>query len=309
MKLPFADKGVFFIAISQFGASFSYNFIMVFMPFYILKISPFGPRETMIWTGLIVGAPSVMSAVMAPVWGRMTSIIRPKLLFELGILWNGILFLMIGFAQNLYLLFLLRVLLGVMGAVSTVGLVVMSAVTPKERLHKDFSLYQITMTIGQLTGPPIGAFLVTLTGYRYAFITASSIFFIFFGLCHYTVKDIPRQKTVKKAAERLRKGILWGWLLALMATVQITYLPSILPHILENFRFTEERALAVAGGIITAYTFTAVLGNFSLNNFFPRSRLKQVILFIVVSSVFLQIATYFTGGLISFTLFACCKQQ
>jgi MFS family permease len=93
VALPFTDKGVFFVAISQFGASFSYNFIMVFMPFYILKISDLGPKETMIWTGLIIGAPSVMNALTAPLWGRLTSRFRPKLLFELGILWNGILFL------------------------------------------------------------------------------------------------------------------------------------------------------------------------------------------------------------------------
>ncbi len=67
--LPFADKGVFFIAISQFGSSFSYNFIMVFMPFYILKISDLGPKETMLWTGLIIGAPSAVAAVTAPLWG------------------------------------------------------------------------------------------------------------------------------------------------------------------------------------------------------------------------------------------------
>ena len=99
--LPFTDKGVFFIAISQFGASFSYNFIMVFMPFYILKISSLGPKQTMIWTGLIIGAPSAMSALTAPLWGRLTSRFRPKLLFEMGILWNGILFLIFGFVQNL----------------------------------------------------------------------------------------------------------------------------------------------------------------------------------------------------------------
>jgi hypothetical protein len=44
-SLPFTAKGEFFVAISQFGASFSYNFIMVFMPFYILKISDLGPRS------------------------------------------------------------------------------------------------------------------------------------------------------------------------------------------------------------------------------------------------------------------------
>ena len=299
--LLFADKGVFFIAISQFGASFSYNFIMVFMPFYILKISSLGPKETMIWTGLIIGAPSAMNALTAPLWGRLTSRFRPKLLFEMGILWNGILFLIFGFVQNLYLLFLLRILLGVMGAVSTVGLILLSALTPEERLHKDISLYQITMTIGQLIAPPIGAYMITLVGYRLGFIIGSLIFFIFFILCHRSVKDIPCQKTIRNSAQVMKKGLFWGWVLGLIATVHITYLPAILPHVLEKFQLREERALSYAGIIMTAYTITAILGNFLINHFVPRTKLKQIILYIGLSAAFLQAIMYITGDVISFT--------
>jgi DHA1 family multidrug resistance protein-like MFS transporter len=302
VSLPFSDKGVFFVAISQFGASFSYNFIMVFMPFYILKISNLGPKETIIWTGLIIGAPSVMNAFTAPLWGGLTSRFRPKLLFELGILWNGILFFIFGFVQNLYLLFLLRVLLGIMGAVSTVGLILMSAVTPEKRLHKDISLYQITITIVQLIAHPIGAYMITLVGYRFAFIMGSSIFFLFFFLCRHHVQDIPCQKTARGSARRLKKGIIWGWVLGLMATVHITYLPSILPHILESFRLKEEKALGYAGIIMTAYTVTAILGNFMINNFIPRTRLKQVVLYIGLSAAFFQTVMYFSKGVVSFTL-------
>ena len=63
MALPILNKGVFSVALSQFGNTFAMNFIAVFMPFYILKISPFGPKETMLWTGLIMGAPSLMAAL------------------------------------------------------------------------------------------------------------------------------------------------------------------------------------------------------------------------------------------------------
>ena len=302
VSIPFTDKGSFFVAISQFGASFSYNFIMVFMPFYILKISHLGPRETMIWTGLIIGAPSVMSALTAPLWGRLTSRFRPKLLFEMGILWNGILFLIFGFVQNLYLLFLLRVLLGIMGAVSTIGLVLISALTPKERLHKDIGLYQITMTIGQLVAPPIGAYMITLVGYRFAFVIGSLIFFIFFILCHYNLKDIPCQKAIRDSAQKLKKGIFWGWGLGLIATVQIIYLPAILPHVLENFQLKGETAIAYAGIIMTAYTITAIVGNFMISNFVSRTKLRRVILYIVVLASFLQVVMYFSQGVLSFTL-------
>jgi DHA1 family multidrug resistance protein-like MFS transporter len=302
-RLPLiTDKGVFFVAISQFGMTFSYNFIMVFMPFYILKISPFGPKETMLWTGLIMGAPPVVTALMAPFWGRLTYRFRPKLLLEHGIIWNGVLFLLFGFAQNLYLLFLLRFVLGFVGGVSTIGLVLISALSPKERLHKDMSLFQIAMTTGQLIAPPIGAYMVILVGYRQSFVIASLIIGSFFIFCHRHVKDIPCQKINPNPGKPLRKGIFWGWVLALVASIHITYIPSILPHILEKFQLREGTALNSAGMIMMAYTVTAILGNYLINNFVPRAGLRRAVMYVGLSAAFFQAVMYFGNGVFSFTL-------
>jgi MFS family permease len=300
--LPISDKGVFSVALSQFGNTFAMNFIAVFMPFYILKISPYGPKETMLWTGLIMGAPSLMAALMAPVWGRLTSRFKPKLLFERAILCNGIIMLLYGFAGKLYVLLLLRIMLGILGGVSTVGLILISVLSPKERLHKNLSLYQIAMTSAQLIAPPAGAYLVALAGYRPSFAVASLIIGIFFFFCLRYVKDVPCQKAGPNPGQTRQRGIFWGWALSLMATVHITYLPSILPHILENFQLDEGTALTSAGIIMMAYTITAILGNYLINNFAPRDRLRRVILYLGLLAAFFQAALCFGSGVFSFTL-------
>jgi MFS family permease len=74
-------KGIYFIAVSQFGLAFSFNCIMSFMPFYILKVSGYSEKETMLWIGMIMGATSMIAALAAPFWGSLTTRIRPKLLF------------------------------------------------------------------------------------------------------------------------------------------------------------------------------------------------------------------------------------
>lgn len=296
------DKGVLSVAISQFGSAFSMNFIAVFMPFYIRKISSFGPKETMVWTGLIIGVSPLMACLMAPVWGRMTSRLRPKLLFERALLCNGMILLLYGFAGNLYVLFFLRVMIGLLGGASTVGLILLSAISNKERLHKDISLYQISQTTAQLIGPPLGAYMVTLAGYRASFFIASFVLFTFFIFCYRYVKDIPCQKTDRKSGQPQRKGILWGWALGFIATIHITYLPSILPHILETFQLKEDTALNSAGLIMMAYTVTAILGNYLITNFASRARLRQVVMYIGLLAASFQAAMYFTNGVFSFTV-------
>jgi MFS family permease len=71
---------------------------------------------------------------------------------------------------------------------------------------------------------------------------------------------------------------------------------------LENFQLKEERALSYAGIIMTAYTITAIFGNFMINNFVPRTKLRRVILYIGLSGAFLQAIMYFGKGVVSFTL-------
>ena len=161
MSLRTPERGIFFISVSQFGITFSFSYIMTFMPFYITQISTFGPKETMIWIGMIMGPSYLLTALTAPFWGGLTSRFSPKLLFERGMLCNGILFLLMGFTSNFYLLFLLRVIQGTLGGVSTIGLILISAMSPEERLHKNLSFYQNSMTTGQLMGPLLGAYSVS----------------------------------------------------------------------------------------------------------------------------------------------------
>ncbi len=296
-----ADRGVFLVDISQFGLAFSFNFVMAFMPFYILQVSPLGPKETMIWIGMIMGAPSVTAALASPLWGKLSSRFRPKILYEVGISCNGIICFLTGFTENLYLLLILRIILGVLGAVSTVGLILVSSLSTREKLHKNVSLYQNAITAGQLISPPLGAYTVTLFGYRSAFVFAALIVLIFFAFCRRYVNDVPLQKADRQERKTFPKGMLWGWALGFVATVHLTFLPSILPHMLEGFKLVGEEAINTAGMIMTAYTATAILGNYLINAFFSRQDLTRAILFACLTAAGFQLLLAFSWGVWSFT--------
>jgi DHA1 family multidrug resistance protein-like MFS transporter len=302
MPLKITNKGVFFIAVSQFGMAFSFSFMIAFMPFYIVKISTFGPKETMLWIGMIIGVPNIIMALIAPFWGGLTSRFSPKLLFERGILCNGILILLMGFIDNLYLLLLLRIMQGAFGGVSTIGLVLISSLSPEERLHKDLSLFQNSLTAGQLMGPPLGTYTASLFGYRGAFVIASIIVSIFLTFCHHYVSDIPLQKKKSHPEAYYKKGLLSGWVLSLIATVQLTFLPSILPRILENFQLMEGAALNYAGIIIMSYTATAILGTYIFSRLSSKISLKKIITISCLSAAFFQVLLIISKGVWSFAV-------
>ena len=62
MKQP-GYRNLLCLSVSQFGMAFSYNYIMVFMPFYVHKITPYSPEATLIWIGWIMGSGNVSGGV------------------------------------------------------------------------------------------------------------------------------------------------------------------------------------------------------------------------------------------------------
>jgi len=293
-------KGIYFIAISQFGIAFSFNCIMSFMPFYILKVSAYGVKETMLWIGLILGATSMVAALAAPFWGSLTARVRPKLLFEGGIFCNGVIFFMMGFIENLPLLLTLRLIQGALGAISTIGLVLIAASAPKTTLPKHLGLFQNSMTAGQLIGPPLGAYAVTLFGYQSPFIIAVIVAFFSLVYCHKHVRDIPVQAKKPQPGKRLTSGILWGWGLTIIATIHLMFLPSVLPHILEGFQLTEQAAITTAGTIMMVYTATALLGNYLMVSLASRVGIARLLAVACLSAAVLQAVLYFSTGVCTF---------
>lgn len=294
-------KGVVSIAVSQFGVSFSYNCIMSFMPFYILGISEYGVRETMLWIGLIMGISPLVTAVTAPFWGSLTTRVRPKLLYQAGTFCNGVVFLLMGFAESLQLLLFLRLCQGFLGGISTIGLVLIAASTAEKSHHRHISLFQNALTAGQLVGPPLGAYAVTVFGYRAPFILAFGVVFLALLYSHHYVPDLPVLPKQSKQDRPRARGVLWGWALGIVGTIHLTFLPSILPHILEGFRLTEEAAITAAGHLMMLYTATAIAGNYLMATLSEKLSLAWLISLSCLSAAALQLLLYFSAGLYSFT--------
>lgn len=302
--LPAQDriKGVYFIALSQFGLAFCFNVVMSFMPFYIIKISPYEPHETMLWIGMIMGLNSFIAAAAAPLWGSLTSKFRPKVLFQGAFLFNGILFLLMGFTESLPILLMLRLIQGVLGGASTIGFFMITQISPQDRLAGNLSLYQNSMTAGHLLGPPVGAYLAAHLGYRSPFFASFLLIGVGLVLCQFYIAEIRKKEADRDQKIRFNRNLLWGWALSFIATIHLTFLPSILPHVLEGFNLVGEDALKSAGFIMMGYTATAIIGSLVISRLAPRTKLREVIIAVCLAAALFQALLFLSGGAISFTV-------
>ena len=111
------------VSTTQFFLAFALNFMLVFLPFYVHRISTLEEAATLRWLGLIVGAAPAMATFGSTFWGRLTDRYSPKSLFERGMLSHATLVILMGFTTDLRLLFAIRVVQGFFGGISTIGLI------------------------------------------------------------------------------------------------------------------------------------------------------------------------------------------
>jgi MFS family permease len=296
------NRNLIFISLSQFGMAASVNFITVMLPFYVLRISPYSPQETLIWIGWIMGSSGIIVIFASNFWGTLTSRFSPKLLYMRGLLANFVFFFLMGFTSDLRILLVLRILQGVFGGISTVGLLIISASSSKEKISSDIGFFQSFQTMGFLVGPPMGAFAASAFGYRGAFVSASVIPFIVLVFCQLYVQDVPLQQEKESffARSNVNRQTVMGWLLSFMVMVQLMFLPSILPNILERFGLEKSVALKWAGVVIMVYTATATFGTYFWPKFSRRIGIKKVILFIVLLGCVFQALLSLSRGPIDF---------
>ena len=267
-RIDFQDQGqkdAVFISLSQFATSFSLNFIAIFLPFYILKVSPYSKRETLLWLGAIIGVQGLFTAITSPIWGSLTHRLSPKKLFQRGQIAHATLFLLMGFTVNLHILFALKLLQGIFGGVSTIGLIILSATSSKENVTSNIGLFQSSQTLGQLIGPPLGTLAAATFGYRGSFLCGSALLFGSFLLCQLKVSDVPKPPRPVKPATRqpFDRRILVGWMVCFMVQIQIIFLPAILPNVLETFQLRGAMALKLAGSVVMFYTIATMIGIFT----------------------------------------------
>ena len=292
------------ICFSQLGAAISLSFVYVFLPFYVLRVSPYPLQQTLLWVGAIMGVAPMCAAITATLWGSLTHRFRPKSIYLLNLLTNSMVFLLMGFTTNLYLLLILGICQGMVGGNSTVGMILISSTSPKENLPSHIGIFQSTMTLGQLMGPPLGSFAAVMLGYTGSFVSASSLLFLSFICCLLYVRNIPCLPRSPKVFGRrlLDRRVISGWMLTFTVMIQLTFLPSILPKVFEGFSIEQPVALKLAGTVVMLYTATALIGTYVWTSLARRFGVSRMIRFLFLLGVLLQALLAFNRGIVDFTV-------
>ena len=144
--------------------------LMIFplLPFYVQTFG--GPGITIfgyhlgigILSGVIISSFTVAQLISAPMWGRFSDRVGRRPTLIIALIASAIAYLIFGFADSLFLLFLSRVVQGAGGG--TVGVIqayVADSTAPHDRARA-LGWLSATTNLGVALGPVLGSFAITL---------------------------------------------------------------------------------------------------------------------------------------------------
>jgi MFS family permease len=170
-----------------------FTLVMPFLPLYIAELGTTDVSEIAMWTGLTLGATPTVTAISAPLWGRVGDKYGSKVLVIRSL--TAFILTMAGmaFVTAPWQLFALRALLGVFAGYGALTISMAAQSVPRDRMARAIGAVQTGHRLGPAIGPVIGGLLAPLVGLRNSFLFAAAFYAGAMVLVLVLYQDPPRR--------------------------------------------------------------------------------------------------------------------
>jgi MFS family permease len=297
-----ARRNVFVSAATSFMGFAGFTVVMPFLPLYIAELGVEDVGEIALWSGLTLGATPAITAISAPLWGRVGDRYGSKLLVlrSLGafVLTKGAM----AFVTAPWQLVALRGLLGVFAGYGALTMSMAAESVPREQMPRAIGVVQMAQRLGPAVGPIVGGIVAPIVGLRRSFLVTAA----FYLLAMLTVTFFYREPRTRHARQATRS--LWsvfrqlaatpGFLLALaviftLQTVDRSFSP-ILPLFVEQLGITSDRIATVSGMLFSLIAICGAIGHKVAGRFMTRwpARVLVTVIAVVIAAALVVIVLF-----------------
>ncbi len=199
-----------------------FGLILPLLPFYA---ESFGASELTV--GLLLASYSLMQFIGAPVLGRLSDRYGRRPILLISQLGTFVGFMILGFANALWMLFLSRIIDGISGANISTAQAYIADVSDEKNRAKNFGLIGAAFGLGFIIGPAVGGFLSRFGYHVPAFFAAGlsllTIVLTYFMLPEPERKTSSRREFSIKALQRAFAHPTVGILLTMVFTFGLAF--------------------------------------------------------------------------------------
>lgn len=244
-----------------------FTLVMPSLPLYFRELGLTEVGQITWWTGLCIGITPGLTAVMAPIWGRLASRVGRKLMVERSLLSFVVVMIATAYVTAPWQVLALRTLQGFFAGYAALAIAMAAESVPTHRLAFGVGVVQTAQRLGPAFGPVIGGAVAELVGVRRAFI-ASSVFYLAGFLLVLALYREPRAAAASTGA-RASTSLASLWRLPNFALLWVVIFAfqfidrsfgPVLTLYVEQGRLGE-RVVLIAGLLFTVAAFAGAFGN------------------------------------------------
>lgn len=246
-----------------------FTLVMPFLPLYIAELGTTDVKEIAMWTGLTLGATPTVTAISAPLWGRVGDRYGSKILVIRSLVAFILTKAAMGFVTAPWQLFALRALLGVFAGYGALTISMAAESAPRHRMAYAIGMVQTGHRLGPAIGPVIGGLLAPIVGLRRSFLFASGFYAVALLAILFFYKE-PREGRAPQSVRGGRAVLahlikLPGFVLALLVifglqTVDRSFGP-VLPLYVAHVGVPVPRIPIVTGVLFSLGAIAAAVGH------------------------------------------------
>jgi DHA1 family multidrug resistance protein-like MFS transporter len=187
------------------GASFigftGFTLVMPFLPLYFNQLGVTDVGEIAFWSGISLGVTPAMTALLSPLWGRLSDRFGHKIMVERSLICFVITMVMMAFLTKPWHVFAVRALQGLFAGYGALSLAMAAESAPPGKMASAIGMVQTAQRLGPALGPVIGGVLAQAVGLRQAFFFASAFYLIGLVLVFFVYEEKPRVPEIETETE------------------------------------------------------------------------------------------------------------
>lgn len=262
-------RNVIVSAAAAFTGFTGFTIVMPFLPLYIQQLGVEDTAQVAMWAGLSLAATPAVTAVSAPLWGRVGDRFGSKVLVLRSLAAFVITKGAMAFVTAPWQLLGLRALLGVFAGYGALTVSMAAQSVPREDMPRAIGIVQMGQRLGPAIGPLIGGIVAPLVGIRRSFLVTAGFYVVATLLIAIFYKE-PRGAHTNEARRSLRSVfselvrtpgfLLLFTVIFAFQTVDRSFGP-ILPLYVASLGVEPGRVATVAGILFSLAAFSAAFGH------------------------------------------------
>jgi MFS family permease len=246
-----------------------FTLVMPFLPLYFEQLGVRDTSAIAIWSGVSLGVTPAVTALMAPLWGRLADRFGRKLMVARSLASFVVIMSLMAFVQAPWQVFALRAVQGLFAGYGAIAMTMAAESAPPEHTATAIGWVQTAQRLGPALGPVFGGALAQAVGLRSSFLASAACYFVAFLLVLVAYREGP---PAPRPAAPAAVPLTWRSARALphftlfIATVFALQLVDrsigpILPLYLGEIGVDAARVPFLAGALFTTTAGAAAVGN------------------------------------------------